>query len=69
MLLGVLQAVEGRGWEMDIIVHHTVTSLGIANKIMGFSFDTPSSNTGMMQGAYMSLENTLVALHLLHRFL
>ena len=57
--LGVPKAVDGSGREMASVVHSAITSLEIADKIVGLSFDTTASNTGMLKGACMRLEEAL----------
>ena len=58
-LLGVPKAVDGSGREMASVVRSAITSLEIADKIIGLSFDITASNTGMLKGACMRLEEAL----------
>ena len=58
-LLGVPVARDGTGSEVARVVFEEVQRLGIRNKIVGLSFDTTASNSGMLSGACVKLEGLI----------
>ncbi|CAH1099049.1 unnamed protein product [Psylliodes chrysocephalus] len=55
-LLGVPVAQKGTGEEMAEVVIREVHRFGLSDNIIGMSFDTTSSNTGLIQGACTRIE-------------
>ena len=58
-LLGVPVAADGSGKEVADMVVKQVRRLALEDKIIGMSFDTTASNSGMLSGACMRLQNEL----------
>jgi hypothetical protein len=55
-LLGVPVAQKGTGKEMARVVIQELNRFGLRDHIIGLSFDTTASNTGLIQGACMMIE-------------
>lgn len=56
-LLGVPVALKGTGEQMAEVVIREVDRLGLRDNIIGMSFDTTASNTGLIQGACTRIES------------
>ncbi|CAH0561738.1 unnamed protein product [Brassicogethes aeneus] len=55
-LLGVPVAMKGTGEQMAEVVIREVDRFGLRDNIIGISFDTTASNTGLIQGACTRIE-------------
>jgi hypothetical protein len=58
-LLGVPVAADGSGKEVADVVMKEVRRLALEDNIIGLSFDTTASNSGMLSGACMRIQNEL----------
>lgn len=58
-LLGVPLALDGTGQRMAEVVLNELEKADLRDKIVGLSFDTTASNTGMFQGACIRIEKDL----------
>ncbi|CAH1098577.1 unnamed protein product [Psylliodes chrysocephalus] len=58
-LLGVPVAQKGTGEQMAELVIREIHRFGLSDNIIGMSFDTTSSNTGLIQGACTRIEREL----------
>ena len=58
-LLGVPIAIDGTGREVAATVLRLLETYQIADKIIGLSFDTTASNSGMIRGACTIIEQSL----------
>lgn len=58
-LLGIPVAVDGTGAQVAATVFQQVVRLGLQEKIVGLSFNTTASNSGMLAGACIRLQETL----------